>query len=101
IMISVNPKTKNLFSFLLVWMTFVNFTMPIPSLGGRFMLLSYPIIAYIWLVNFKDVKYKKVLYVMPFVFLMSFYGQLRLYSLILEPIFYFSSPFYLIYKYLM
>lgn len=97
--INANPKTKSLFAFLLIWMTFANFTMPIPSLGGRFMVLAYPIIAYIWLVNFKGVKYQKVLHAMPFVFLFSFYTQFLLYKNVLSPTFYFSSPFYLIYKY--
>src|SRR5690554_616720 len=97
--ITANPKTKALFAFLLIWMTFVNFTMPIPSLGARFMYLAYPIIAYIWLVNFKGVKYQKVLHAMPFVFLFSFYTQFLLYKNVLDISFYFSSPFYLLYKY--
>jgi hypothetical protein len=99
--INNNPKTQNLFSFLLVWVTFVNFTMPVPSLGGRFMTLSYPLIAYIWLVNFKGKKYTKILYAMPFVFLFSFYIQLQYYNMVLDPVFYISNPFYLIYKYLL
>lgn len=98
--VSSNPKSKKLFSFLLIWMTFVNFTMPIPSLGGRFMSMSYPIIAYIWLVNFYGVKYKKVLLAMPFIFIFSFYREFILYTKVLEPEFYISSPFYLIYKYM-
>lgn len=97
--ITANPKTKSLFAFLLIWMTFANFTMPIPSLGGRFMVLAYPVIAYIWLVNFKGVKYQKVLHAMPFVFLFSFYTQFLLYKNVLDITFYFSSPFYLLYKY--
>jgi len=99
-MINNNPKTQNLFSFLLVWMTFVNFTMPVPSLGGRFMTLSYPLIAYIWLVNFKGKKYTKILYAMPFVFSASIFFQLQYYNMVLDPLFYISSPLYLIYKYL-
>lgn len=95
-----NAKTKNLFSFLLVLMVFVNFTMAIPSLGGRYMMLAYPIIAYIWLVNFKGRKYNKVLYAMPVIFSFSFYVQAVLYMKVLEPVFYFSNPFYLLYHYL-
>lgn len=95
-----NTKTKYLFSFLLVLMVFVNFTMAIPSLGGRYMLLSYPIIAYIWLVVFKGRKYDKVLYAMPFIFSFSFYIQIVLYNKVLDPIFYFSNPIYLLYQYL-
>jgi hypothetical protein len=99
-LVSNNSKTANLFSFLLVWMTFVNFTTPIPSLGGRFATLSYPLITYIWLVNFSTIKYKYVLYIMPLVFSLSIYQQVLYYSSVLEPAFYYSSPFYLIYKYL-
>lgn len=98
--VSSNPKSKKLFSFLLIWMTFVNFTMPIPSFGGRFMAMAYPIIAYIWLVNFYNVKYTKVLYAMPFIFLFSFYRTVLYYNKVLDPSFFVSSPLYLVYKYL-
>ncbi|WP_169514978.1 EpsG family protein [Arenibacter latericius] len=99
-LISNNEKTAKLFSFLLVWMTFVNFVAPIPSLGGRFFTLGFPIIAYIWLINFKGVKYKKFLYMMPFVFAHKIYLLIILYSGVLSVDFYISSPFYLIYKHL-
>lgn len=99
--IKSNNATKNLYLLLLPWMCFVNFAQPIPSLGSRFMMLSYPIIAYIWLVNFKGVKYNFMLYSMPFVFLFSIYNKIGLYMLVLEPCFFYSSPFYLIYKYLL
>ena len=98
--IKANSKSKALYLFLLVYMTFVNFTMPVPSLGGRYMVLAYPIIAYIWLVNYKGVKYKKMMYAMPFVFWFSIYGWVRYYMSVLEPTFFVSNPFYLIYKYL-
>lgn len=99
--ITSNPKTKNLFLFLLVWMTFTNFTMPIPALGSRFVQLSYPLIAYIWLVNFKGVKYQSVLYAMPFVFSWNIFWMFyREYPTVLQLDFYYSSPLYMIYKYL-
>lgn len=98
--IKANPKTKSFYLFLLVYMTFVNFTMAVPSLGGRYMTLAYPLIAYIWLVNFKGVKYKKFLYAMPVIFWFSFYGWIRYYLIVLDFEFFVSSPFYLIYNYL-
>ena len=98
--IKANPKTKSFYLFLLVYMTFVNFTMAVPSLGGRYMTLAYPLIDYIWLVNFKGVKYKKFLYSMPVIFLFSFYGWIRYYLIVLDFEFFVSSPFYLIYNYL-
>ena len=99
-MVKSNSKTKNLYLFLLVWMTFVNFTFSIPSLGYRYMYISYPIIAYIWLMNFKDVKYNNIIYFVPFVFFMHLYNLIGHYLTVLEPYFFYSSPFYLIYKYL-
>jgi|SRR5690554_253922 len=99
-MIKANSKTRNLYLFILIWMTFVNFAMPIPSLGNRYFQLAFPIVAYIWMVNFKDVKYKDFLYVLPFVYWLVFYTQFTRYSQVLDPRFYISSPFYLIYKYL-
>ena len=98
--IKANPKSKSFYLFLLVYMTFVNFTMAVPSLGGRYMTLAYPLIAYIWLVNFKGVKYKKFLYAMPVIFWFSFYGWIRYYLIVLDFEFFVSSPFYLIYNYL-
>lgn len=94
-------STKQIYLFLLPWMTFANFALSIPSLGSRFIYLSYPIISYIWLVNFKDVKYKLFLYFLPVVFIYNIYYILYLYSLVLEPCFFYSSPLYLIYKYLL
>ena len=91
----------NLLSFLLIWMTFVNFTMPIPSLGGRFFRLSLPVIAYIWLVTFKGIKYKPVLYAFPFIFIYTFAVEIVRYMLVTDIYFYISNPFYLINNYLL
>lgn len=94
-------STKNIYMFLLVLITISNFLMPIPSVGKRFVMLTYPLIAYIGLVIFKDFKYYKVFYLMPFVFSYYFVSRLYYYYFtVLEPIFYVSSPFYLIYRYL-
>lgn len=98
-----NSKTKNLYLFLLVWMTFVNFVMPVPSFGERYILLAYPLIAYIWLVNFqsKKSKYNILIYILPLFMITRIYQLTMLNIKVLEPNFYYSSPFYLIYKYLM
>ncbi len=98
--IKANSKSKSIYTFLLVYMTFVNFVMSIPSLGVRFIVLSYPVIAYIWLVNFKGRKYQHVLYAMPIVFWLAIYTQINQYLNVLQFDFYVSNPFYLIYKYL-
>ncbi len=98
--ISRNLVSKSMYNFLLVFITFVNFAMPIPSLGVRFIVLAYPIVAYVWLINFEGRKYKWVLYAMPFVFSFSIYTLINQYLDVLPAEFYVSSPFYLIYRYL-
>lgn len=96
--IKANLKTKNLYLFLLIWMTFANFTMPAPSLGSRFIQLSYPLIAYIWLVNFYKVKYIKFVYIIPVVFLFDIFIQTRRYFSVLPNEFFISNAFSLILK---
>lgn len=99
-LIKENVKTESLYKFLLVLVTFANFTMSIPSLGGRFFLLSYPIIAYIWLINFGKNRYKYILYFFPLAFFFNIYEQLILYLKVTGVYFYISSPFYIVYEYL-
>jgi hypothetical protein len=97
-----SSKAFNLYSFLIVWMTFINFTMPIPSLGIRFMHLSLPIFAYIWLVSFKGIKYRQILYAYPVVFLFSLYVLfVQHYPKVTSWDLYLMNPFYLIQKYLL
>lgn len=98
--IKKNLKTKNLYLFLLVWMTIFNFLLVIPSVGSRFIPLMYPVIAYIWLVIFKNYKYNLVIGFLPIVFFWSIQEQIFYYIQVLEPGFYLSSPFYLLYKYI-
>lgn len=95
-----NEKTKELYLFLLIWVSMFNFLMLVPSLGSRFIQLSYPIIAYIWLVTFKEEKYNQVILFLPIVFFWQIYGQFIRYNHVLSYDFYFSSPVYLMYKYL-
>jgi hypothetical protein len=99
--IKTNSKTKKVYLLLLVYMTFVNFVLPIPSLGVRYIVLAYPLIAYIWLVNFKGRKYQQFLYALPIVFSFAIYTQIVQYVTVLPFEFYISNPFYLIYKYLL
>lgn len=98
--IKSNPKTKDLYYFLLMWVTIFNFLMFVPSLGNRFIQLSYPIISYIWLVNFKDEKYNKFILFLPLAFIWDIQKILSYYFQVLDFGFYFSSPIYLVYKYI-
>lgn len=95
----IEQEHRSMYLFLLVWMVFVNFAMPIPSLGSRFVLLAYPVLAYLWLVHFGCVRYRYWIYVLPFVFFMDIYQWVKLYLGVLNMSFFYSSPFVLIYKY--
>lgn len=96
-----NKKTEGIYLFLLVWASVFNFLAFVPALGGRFITFVWPLIAYIWLINFKDVKYQKVLYAMPFLWSWNFFVMLyKEYPSVIGFDFIFSNPFYLIYKYL-
>lgn len=95
-------RTKGLYLASLVWLSFCNFGMSIPSLGRRYILLSYPMIAYLMLVTFKGSKYKYFIYAMPFIFIHDLlYNIPSIYKQVLDFGFFYSSPFYLIYKYIL
>lgn len=97
-----NPKTNNLYPFLLVWMSICYFVMPIPSLGGRYIVLGSPILAYVWLVTFeKHCKYRNVLLLYPIANLMFIYELICCYIDYSVPMsFYYTSPIYQFYKYI-
>lgn len=100
-------KCEKMFRFLLVIMSFVNFTMMIPSLGSRFLMLALPFIAYVWLVCFSEKKFRKYVYILGAMFLLLIpmpmqimqFPCLMYYQKVLEPEFYLTSPFYLFFKY--
>lgn len=98
--IQKNPQTYNLYLFLMVWMTLVNFLMTIPSLGGRFLQLAIPLIAYIWLMVLDKRKYFTWMIVYFMAFLFSYLYQLRIILKVTELEFFIASPIYLIYNYL-
>lgn len=89
-----------LYRFLLILATFVNFGYSIPSLGGRYVLLSYPLIAFLWLYFFKGKRFNWLIYIFPLVFFMSIYYEILLYASVTDLFFYISSPFILIPQYL-
>jgi len=95
------PKSYNLYLFLLVWMAFVNFTMLIPSLGGRFFQLALPFIAYIWLTVFNQRQYLRWISIFLICFAPSYLYIINLIFKVTEMEFYVTNPFYLIYKYLL
>lgn len=93
-------KGKKVYDFFIVYFTFVNFVRPIPSLGPRYLILSFPFLAYLWLVVFGDCRKKFFIYIMPITMLWYFHNTRLLYSIFLERDFYLSNPFLLVEKYL-
>ena len=91
-----NKKTHHLFPFLLVYMTFVNFTMLIPSLGSRYFVIVYPLIAYIWLVSFKGIKYRWALNLIPIALFYTAYEFVMNTSLVIDFYFFASNFFYIV-----
>jgi hypothetical protein len=47
-----DTKAKHVYFFLLAVLAFVNFTFMIPDVGSRYVMFTFPLIAYIWLVCF-------------------------------------------------
>ena len=95
-------RSKNIFVLLLVLMIFSNLFSPIPSLGNRFFMFTYPLVAYVWLLNFKDYKrsYSIFFNLIPIYFFMKIFNELKLYILTLNFDFFISSPIFLMGKYL-
>jgi len=99
--IKLQPIVYNIYLFLVVFIVFVNLTMPVQSIGNRFIELAMPIIAYIWLVAFKSRKYNFVLYMFPVVYLYKYALLAIFYMEVTEFDFYVMNPFYLIFTYLL
>ncbi len=102
-------KCESMFRFLVFMATFVTLSILIPSLGSRFMIWTFPLIAYIYLVCFNEQRYRKILYLFAgfylFIFLIVPFNiyqipSLKYYTQLWEPAFIYSSPIYLFVKYI-
>lgn len=93
-------QSKSLFNFFFVYISIINFVRPVPSLGTRFFVVGFPLIAYLWLVTFGTNRYKWVIYSMPLFMLWHLHNSYQLFTYFLEPSFYVSSPFSIIARYL-
>lgn len=67
-----STKCELLYKFLLVLMAFVNFTFMIPAVGSRFVMFSFPIIAYILLTCFYRQQYRNLIYLFSGIFMFIF-----------------------------
>jgi len=87
-----------LWCFLLAYVSICNFFSPVPSFG-RFTIIAYPLIAYIWLTAFKG-KYKNVwVYLFPVFFARSIFVVVTNILIVMPLELLYMSPVYLIIKY--
>jgi len=94
-------ETKDMYLFVVILAAFSNFFMSVPIFGSRMQALMFPFLAYVWLVNIYKTKRGKIMYLYPVVsFYFIFFLMPRTYYRLLEPCFFYSSPIYLIFKYL-
>ncbi len=90
-----------LYKFVFLAYTVVNFLSPIPSLGNRFFILLYPLLVYLWIINFGTKKYNVFLMILPIVFIYNIYRVSYGISVrLVDMSFFYTNPFSLIYKYL-
>lgn len=100
---------QRLFHFMLLILSFANFTMFIPSTGNRFIILAMPLLAYIWLGCLLNTKNNKWLYPLAVLFIIQAtlpfaiysFPCVRLYFRVLESSFCLSSPLWLFLKYIL
>lgn len=97
-----NERTNSIYSAFLILATFMNFFMPISSLGGRMVLMVYPLMAFMWLKCF-GVKYKYnwLIYIFPFVFIISLRTRFQQYLMVTNISFWISNPLRIISQYLL
>lgn len=93
-----SDSNRSLLRFLVILISFANIFMPVPSVGGRFIQLTYPMIAYLWLSYFSNKKYSWVVYCLPFVWFMNLYHMFVQYIGVLDISFVITSPIYSVLK---
>lgn len=59
--IDTNPVCQNIYALLMTFIIFVNFTIGIPSVGSRYIMFTYPLIAYISLRCFSAGQYRQII----------------------------------------
>ncbi len=83
--IKQDKKAYSTYLFLLAWMSFCNFTLPIPSFGGRFIALGIPLIMYVSLAAYKQIPLlKNALLLAPIIFSYSIFLWLRFVGTIID-----------------
>lgn len=103
-----STKAEPIYHILIAAVIFVNSTILIPSVGSRFILMTYPFMAYIFLTCFNEEKFRNIIYVYSGFIMLCIMTFNRFYMLpclkdyfkLWEPEFYVTSPLYSVYKYL-
>lgn len=93
----LSSNQKKLYVFALCLLSFANFTTSIPSLGGRFIVMVYPFVAYFLIKYSKEMKIRRLCKLIPIV--MSFQTLLifrDMYMQLLPSKFFISSLLFLI-----
>jgi len=99
--IKENKNVHRIFMFLIVLDSFANFAYPVPSLGKRFILLTYPLIMFVWIKTMYHKYYDKVLLAIPFIFSWPLlYSIYEYYSQVLTFRDLFTSPLILLMIYI-
>lgn len=91
-----------LYQFTIAWVAMCNFLMAIPSVGNRFFVLGYSFIALLLLEIYKlDKKIQYVILCFPLAFFMNIFYLLKDYWAVTNTFFWISSPFVMVFKYLL
>lgn len=92
---------RDLYGFLFIALIIVNFLSPIPSLGQRFLVVLYPLLVYLWVINMGTTRFRTFIYLMPIPFLYNIWvSNLSLFIAFVKPEFFYTNPFTLINDYL-
>lgn len=96
--ITNNDTSSKIFGLILLWMTLLNLTSGIPSMG-RFIYLVIPIISYLWAKNYIYLnKYNLILYTIPLVFGYQILYWIKNMISISDPILYLSTSLHILIK---
>ena len=92
---------ERLYSFTLIILTIVNFAMPIPSLGGRFVVICYSFIALLWLnIMGTGSQYNYLIYLMPLFMVRALYVGFNSFVSHQDFNFFYLNPISLIFNHL-
>lgn len=93
-------SANSIYSAFLILATLMNFFSPISSLGGRMIMMVYPLLAYVWLMYFGTKKYKWMIFLFPMVMIITLRTRYQQYRMVTDTSFWFSNPISIMIKYL-